>query len=114
MAATTRTIEQDSVLETEFLIMVGAMAGGHTISFHSVRILLGVVVGLQREKRLSTRTMRSRNVLLLPILFPLVSGPKYSLHFFLRPGSNSHAIHVDYVDFVPELGWRFRSRNLIE
>ena len=30
----------------------------------------------------------------------------------LRPGSNFHAIHVDYVDFVPELGWRFRSRNL--
>ena len=31
---------------------------------------------------------------------------------FLRPGSNFHAIHVDYVDFVPELGWQFWSRNL--
>ena len=24
---------------------------------------------------------------------------------FVRPGSNFHAIHVDYVDFLPELGW---------
>ena len=27
-------------------------------------------------------------------------------------GGNFSAIHVDYVDFVPESGWRFRSRNL--
>ena len=27
-------------------------------------------------------------------------------------GGNFSAIHVDYVDFVPELGWRFQSRNL--
>ena len=29
---------------------------------------------------------------------------------FSATGSNFCAIHVDYVDFVPELGWRFRSR----
>ena len=76
MAATTRTIEQDSVLETEFLIMVGAMAGGHTISFHSVRILLGVVVG-RREKRSSTRTMRSRYVLLITLpLYNIVTSSR--------------------------------------
>ena len=27
-------------------------------------------------------------------------------------GGNFSAIHIDYVDFVPELGRRFRSRNL--
>ena len=27
-------------------------------------------------------------------------------------GGNFSAIHVDYMDFVPELGWQFRSRNL--
>ena len=31
---------------------------------------------------------------------------------FSATGGNFSAIHVDYVDFVPELGWRFRSRNL--
>ena len=31
---------------------------------------------------------------------------------FSATGGNFSAIHVDYVDFVPELGGRFRSRNL--
>ena len=31
---------------------------------------------------------------------------------FSATGGNFSAIHIDYVDFVPELGWRFRSRNL--
>ena len=31
---------------------------------------------------------------------------------FSATGGNFSAIHVDYVDFVPELGWRFRSCNL--
>ena len=31
---------------------------------------------------------------------------------FSATGGNFSAIHVDYVDFVPELGWRLRSRNL--
>ena len=33
---------------------------------------------------------------------------------FSVTGSNFCVIHVDYVDFVPELGWRFRSRNIDE
>ena len=31
---------------------------------------------------------------------------------FSATGGNFSAIHVEYVDFVPELDWRFRSRNL--
>ena len=31
---------------------------------------------------------------------------------FSATGGNFSAIHIDYVDFVPELGWRFQSRNL--
>ena len=31
---------------------------------------------------------------------------------FSATGGNFSAIHIDYVDFVPVLGWRFRSRNL--
>ena len=43
---------------------------------------------------------------------------KYSLWsvilatLFSATGGNFSAIHVDYVDFVPELGLRFRSHNL--
>ena len=33
---------------------------------------------------------------------------------FSATGSNFCVIHVDYVVFVPELGWRFRSRNIDE
>ena len=39
---------------------------------------------------------------------PTPSGPT----LFSATGGNFSAIHVDYVDFVPETGWRFRSRNL--
>ena len=31
---------------------------------------------------------------------------------FSATGSNFSAIHIEYVDFVPELGWQFQSRNL--
>ena len=31
---------------------------------------------------------------------------------FSATSGNFSAIHVDYVDFVPELGWQFQSRNL--
>ena len=31
---------------------------------------------------------------------------------FSVTGGNFSVIHVDYMDFVPELGWRFQSRNL--
>ena len=40
------------------------------------------------------------------------SGPENLQHFFLQPGSSFREIHVDYVDFLPGLGWRFRSHNL--
>ena len=32
--------------------------------------------------------------------------------FFVQLGSNFRVIHVDYVDFLPELGWQFQSCNL--
>ena len=31
---------------------------------------------------------------------------------FSATGGFGSAIHVEYMDFVPELGWQFRSHNL--
>ena len=39
---------------------------------------------------------------------PTPSGPS----LFSVTGVNFSAILIDYVDLVPELGWRFRSHNL--
>ena len=44
----------------------------------------------------------------LLLLYPTPSGPT----LFSATGGNFSAIHIDYMDFVPELGWRFQSRNL--
>ena len=39
---------------------------------------------------------------------PTPSGPKYSQHNFFI-GSLVSATHIEYMDFVQELGWQFQS-----
>ena len=38
---------------------------------------------------------------------------KLATHFPVT-GGNFSVIHIEHVDFVPELGWQFWSRNLDE
>ena len=52
------------------------------------------------------------------MLHPVLIDISYSLWslilttLFSVTSGNFSAIHVDYVDFVPELGWQFQSHNL--
>ena len=58
--------------------------------------------GMELTNMMSTHTMT--------VLYSLWSLILTTLFYATR--GNFCAIHIDYVDFVPELGWRFRSRNL--
>ena len=52
------------------------------------------------------------------MLHPVLIDISYSLWslilttLFSVTSGNFSAIHIDYVDFVPELGWQFQSHNL--